>query len=247
MADPLRSPFDPELEAMRWMGHEVVEAVASFVDGRYAARTFDFEGIPQLLSSLAAAPPDRGGDLTELLATIGLAAGKGFDPANPGFVGYIPGGGLYAAAVGDFVACVINRYTGVAAPAPALVQLESSVLRWLCDVFGLPPESQGVLTPGGSMSTLSAVVAARASRLGDDLRGATMYVSAEVHHSVAKAAQVAGLPRDCVRVVATDDELRLDVDALRAAVRADRDAGRRPFLVVGSAGTINTGAIDPLP
>ncbi|MDT7537428.1 MAG: hypothetical protein QOI82_1013 [Actinomycetota bacterium] len=243
---PLRSPFDPDLEAMRAMGRDVVDAVASFVDGRYDARTSDFSGLDALLSSLSAPPPDRGGDLSELLARIGDAAGKGFDPANPGFVGYIPGGGLYAAALADFLACALNRYTGVAAPAPALVQLESSVLRWLCDLFGLPPQSQGVLTPGGSMSTLSAVVAARANQLGEDFADGTLYISDEVHHSVPKAAQIAGLPASAVRIVPTDAALRMDVGALRAQIAEDRAAGRRPFLVVASAGTISTGAVDPL-
>jgi aromatic-L-amino-acid decarboxylase len=247
MSDALRSPFDPDLDAMRSMGRAVVDLAAAFVGDRYDARTSDFALLPELLSSLAGPPPTDGRDLSELLATIGIAAGKGFDPANPGFVAYIPGGGLYAAALGDFLACVLNRYTGVAAPAPALVQLEASVLRWLCDLFGLPPESQGVLTPGGSMSTLSAVVAARADRLGESFADGTLYVSDEVHHSVAKAAQIAGLPAAAVRVVPTDTALRMDVTALRDLVAADRAGGRRPFLVVASAGTIGTGAVDPLP
>jgi aromatic-L-amino-acid decarboxylase len=246
VTDTSRSPFDPSLADLRAMGGAVVDLLSRFVDDRYDARMSDYSDLEPLLASLAGPPPAGPGALPDLLATVERAAGKGFDTANPGFVGYIPGGGLYAAALGDFIACVVNRYTGVAAPAPALVQLEASVLRWLCDTFGLPAGAQGVLTPGGSMSTLSAVVAARASRLGDDLRGATMYVSDEVHHSVAKSAQIAGLPRDCVRVVGTDEALRLDPVALRAAVSADRAAGRRPFLVVASAGTINTGAIDPL-
>ncbi|MDX6197772.1 MAG: hypothetical protein QOJ79_923 [Actinomycetota bacterium] len=246
MADALRSPFDPDVETMRSMGRAVVDEIASFVDRRYDARTSDFALVAELLSALDGPPPDAGRDLTELLATVQVAAGKGFDPANAGFVAYIPGGGLYASALADFLACALNRYTGVAAPAPALVQLEASVLRWLCDLFGLPAQSQGVLTPGGSMSTLSAVVAARANRLGESFSDGTLYVSDEVHHSVAKAAQIAGLPRAAVRVVPTDASLRMDVDALRDLIRADRAAGRRPFLVVASAGTIGTGAVDPL-
>ena len=195
---------------------------------------------------MSAPPPGRGRSLRQLLDTIEIAAGKGFDTANPGFVGYIPGGGLYAAALADFVACVVNRYTGVAQPAPALVQMEASVLRWLCQLFGLPPTSQGVLTPGGSMSNLSAIVAARTAKLGERFLEGTMYVSAEVHHSVAKSARIAGLPRDSVRVVATDDALRMDPSSLRQAIAEDRTRGRTPFLVVASAGTINIGAIDPL-
>jgi aromatic-L-amino-acid decarboxylase len=242
-----RSPFDPSLTDMRTMGSAVVDAMSRFVDDRYAAPTSDYADLEPLLAQLAAAPPLQAGDLDDLLATILRAAGKGFDTANPGFVGYIPGGGLYASALGDFMACVVNRYTGVATPAPALVQLEAGVLRWLCDTFGLPAGSQGVLTPGGSMSTLSAVVAARSSRLGESFSGARLYVSDEVHHSVAKSAQIAGLPRDALRVLATDDGLRMDPAALRWAVQADRAAGRTPFMVVASAGTINTGVVDPLP
>ena len=187
-----------------------------------------------------------GRPLAELLDVVDRAATKGFDTANPGFVGYIPGGGLYAAAIGDFLACVVNRYTGVSAPAPALVQLEASLLRWLCGLFDLPSSAQGVLTPGGSMSTFSALVAARSDRLGEQFLDGTLYVSDEVHHSVAKSAQIAGFPADAVRVVPADDALRLDPGALKEAVRRDRAAGRRPFLVVASAGTINAGMVDPL-
>ena len=120
------------------------------------------------------------------------------------------------------------------------------MLRWLCDVFRLPRQSQGVLTPGGSMANLSALVTARTAKLGERFLDGTMYVSQEVHHSVAKSARFAGFPAGAVRVVGTDDALRMSPDLLRTAVREDRAVGRRPFLVVGTAGTINTGAVDPL-
>jgi aromatic-L-amino-acid decarboxylase len=124
--------------------------------------------------------------------------------------------------------------------------MEASVLRWLCNLFGMPRHSQGVLTPGGSMANLSALVTARTAKLGEQFLEGTMYVSEEVHHSIAKSARFAGFPAGALRVVGVDDALRMSPDLLRAAVRADRAAGRRPFLVVGSAGTINTGAVDPL-
>ncbi|MBK5305705.1 MAG: hypothetical protein JJD92_03360 [Frankiaceae bacterium] len=246
MPDLTRSPFDPSSAQMQSMGQAVLDLVTRFVDDRYSAPTSDYGDLAPMLAALSAAPPDSGSDLAGLLATVRAAADKGFDPANPGFVAYIPGGGLYAAALGDFLACVLNRYTGVAQPAPALVQLEASVLRWLCDTFGLPTGSQGVLTPGGSMSTLSAVVAARVDRLGEAFSTGTLYVSDEVHHSVAKSAQIAGLPRAALRVVPTDAARRMDVEALRDMVHADRAAGAAPFLVVASAGTVGTGAVDPL-
>jgi aromatic-L-amino-acid decarboxylase len=246
MVTPGRSPFDPPLDEMQAIGAAAVDFASRFIDERYTAVTSDYDGLDSLLPDLAQPPPRGGVPMSKLLATLETAAGKGFDTANPGFVGYIPGGGLYAAAIGDFLACVVNRYTGVAQPAPALVQLEATVLRWLCDLFGLPRTAQGVLTPGGSMSTLSAIVAARTTRLGEDFRRAALYVSDEVHHSVAKAAQIAGLPAGAVRVVASDAGLRLDPNALRAAIADDRQRGDRPFLVVASAGTINAGMVDPL-
>ena len=143
---------------MKAMGKEVIDFAAEFIEDRYEAASSDYSDLAGLLSVLKQPPPSEPRDLNELLDTIGAAAAKGFDTANPGFVAYIPGGGLYAAALGDLIACSVNRYTGIAAPAPALVQMEASVLRWLCDVFRLGPSSQGVLTPGGSMSNLSAIV-----------------------------------------------------------------------------------------
>jgi aromatic-L-amino-acid decarboxylase len=247
MADDSRSPFDPSLDEMRAMGGSAVDLVSRFIEDRYVAATSDYADLEPLLKSLSGPPPSSGIALTELLSTIEEAAGKGFDAANPGFVAYIPGGGLFSAALADLIADTINRYTGVALPAPALVQIEASVLRWLCDQFGLPPTSQGVLTTGGSMANFSAIVAARTHKLGERFLDGTMYVSAEAHHSVAKSARIAGLPSDAVRVVATDDALRMEPHALREAIGEDRLRNRRPFLVVANAGTINTGAVDPLP
>jgi aromatic-L-amino-acid decarboxylase len=241
-----RSPFDPSLEDMRAMGNQAVELVAGFVEERYSARSSDYESLEPMLASLAGPPPAEGGALGELLDVIRKAAGKGFDTANPGFLAYIPGGGLYASALADFIACGVNRYTGLAAPAPALVQMEASVLRWLCDLFGLPPGSQGVLTPGGSMSNLSAVITARSNVLGERFLEGTMYVSQEVHHSISKSARIAGLPSGAVRSIPADDELRFDVAALKKAIAKDRAADKKPFMIVGSAGTVNTGVVDPL-
>lgn len=228
------------------MGRLVLEFVTKFIDDRYEAGTSDYSGLAPLLESVAKPPPAQGTDLDRLMKTIETAAGKGFDTANPGFVGYIPGGGLYVSALADFVACAINRYTGLALPAPALVQMEESILRWLCNLFELPEESQGILTPGGSMSNLSAIVAARSTMLGEDFLKGRLYVSDQVHHSVGKSARIAGLPTSAVHVVRTDESLHIDLDALRAAIGEDRARGLKPFMVVASAGTVNTGVIDPL-
>ena len=185
--------------------------------------------------------------LEEAIELLGQATREGFNTASGGFMAYIPGGGLYAAAVADYLACVVNRYVGIAPPAPAMVEIEWRAVRWLCDLFGYPEDARGVLTSGGSIANFSAIVAARHVRLGEDLAAGRVYVTDQGHHSVLKAARLAGLPSDAVRVVSRDSALRMDPEALAGAIAEDRNAGREPCAIVASAGTTNTGAIDPLP
>jgi aromatic-L-amino-acid/L-tryptophan decarboxylase len=241
-----RSPFDPQLEDIRAMGTSVLDFVARFIDGRYEAPSSDYNTAEALEMTLEGTPPDEGRTLEELLHILETAAAKGFDTAGPGFVAYIPGGGLYSAALADLIACATNRYTGVAAAAPAFVKLEAVVLRWLCNLFDFPRSSQAVFLPGGSVANLSAIVTARATKLGEHFLDGTLYASEYAHHSVGKSAVVAGLPEEAVRAVPVDARMRMDVDALEEMLAGDRAAGRRPFMVVASAGTVSTGAIDPL-
>jgi len=124
--------------------------------------------------------------------------------------------------------------------------MEADVIRWLCDMFGYPSNARGILTSGGSMSNLSAIVTARTTKLGEEFADGTIYVTEQTHASVAKAAAIAGLPLRAMRTVPVTSDLRMDHEMLRRLVKEDRDAGQKPFLVVASAGTTNTGAVDPL-
>lgn len=235
--------LEPSREELERLGSEALEFVLDFVDRLPNAPAADVAGAADLAERLLAeAPPERGRPFGELLETFSEAAAKAYDTAGPGYLAYVPGGGLVTAALAEWLASTVNRYTGMAGPAPALVALEESVLRWLCGVFELPAGAQGIVTTGGSMANLSAVVTARSERLGEDLRDATLYVTEHAHHSVAKAALLAGLPRAAVRVVPCDESLRMDPAALDSLLASDP----RPFLVVASAGTTNTGAVDPL-
>ncbi|HYP22035.1 MAG TPA: aminotransferase class I/II-fold pyridoxal phosphate-dependent enzyme [Actinomycetota bacterium] len=238
--------LDPSRDEMEAIARAAVGYAIDFVEARSTAPAVDVDGAYELAEKLRSAPPEEPAEFGELLDVIARAADAAFDTAGPGYLAYIPGGGLYAAAVADLVACVTNRFVNLAAPAPALVRLEADVARWLCDLFEFPPEAQGVLTSGGSMANFSAVVTARTVCLPEDFLSGTIYVSEHVHHSIAKSARLAGFPPAALRPVRTDTSLRLDVDDLREQVARDRAEGRRPFLVVGSAGTVNTGAVDPL-
>jgi aromatic-L-amino-acid decarboxylase len=131
--------------------------------------------------------------------------------------------------------------------APAFVQIEANVLRWFSEIIGYPEQARGFLTSGGSMATLSALITARHVRLGDDFSKAVIYLSDQIHHCVNKAARLAGFPASALHVLPTDEAFRLDPDALRKAMEEDRSRGLEPFMIAASAGTTNTGAIDPLP
>ena len=186
-----------------------------------------------------------------IIELLSLALETGFVTTSPGYLAYVPGGGLYTAALADFVAGCLNPFTGLAVEAPAMCRLEADVLNWLmAEVgWGAYAGARGILTSGGSLANLSAVVAARHEHFGEtgDLRLGTAYVSSQTHHSVAKAIRLAGFPLHNVRAIDVDERLRMRVDELDAAVRRDRERGLEPFLIVSTAGTTNTGAIDPLP
>jgi aromatic-L-amino-acid decarboxylase len=171
---------------------------------------------------------------------------RSFTAPGPGYLAYIPGGGLYPAALADFIADTTNRYTGVWQAAPALVQLEANALDWLREWMAFPPDARGLFTTGGSMATFNAIVCARERHLGADIRRGVLYTSDQAHHSILKSAKLAGIMPDRVRAIESDDRFRLRIDRLEDAIADDRRAGLVPFAVVATAGTTNTGAVDPL-
>ncbi|UCF40643.1 MAG: aminotransferase class I/II-fold pyridoxal phosphate-dependent enzyme [Gemmatimonadota bacterium] len=207
---------------------------------------FDLDGAAELARSLAEPMPERGVPHDQALDLVFRAAPKSFNTAGPGYLAYIPGGGLFHAALADLVADAVNRYVGVWLAAPGLAQLEANVVRWFSEIVGYPPAARGMLTSGGSLANFSAIVTARRERLPADFLRGTVYASDQVHHSITKAAILAGLPPERVRVVPSDARFRLRLDALETLIAADREAGLEPFLLVTSAGTTNTGAVDDL-
>ncbi len=240
-------PLDPSAADMRAMGQAVVETLITWIEGLDDAPAENTEGALQIAQKLAAEPPEHGEpDVRGLIDDAIEAASHTYEYSGPGYLAYIPGGGLYTAALAEFLAQGLNRYVGLWQPSPAMVQLEENVTRWLCSLFDFPEGSQGLLTTGGSMGTLAAMVTARHTRLGEDFTDGVYYCTDQTHASVTKNATIAGFSRRNLRIVPTDAELRMDPDALRDAVRADRAAGLRPFLVSPAAGTTNTGAVDPL-
>ena len=239
-------PLDPAPQDMQAMGEAALRYVIGFIQGLDDAPAEATEGAVELARELRSAPTEGGSAFEPVFEEAQRAIAHTFEYAGPGYLAYIPGGGLFTAAIADFVAQGVNRYVGLWQPSPAAVQIEENVTRWLCDLFEYPAASQGLLLSGGSMANLSAVVTARHAKLGADFLDGTYYVTEHAHASVTKAASIAGFSKRNLRIVSNDAELRMDPDALRAQIAADRADGMRPFLVAPSAGTTNTGAIDPL-
>jgi glutamate/tyrosine decarboxylase-like PLP-dependent enzyme len=168
----------------------------------------------------------------------------GITTASPRFMGYVPGGGLFHSALGDFLAAASNKYAGFAPAAPGAVRLENATTAWLAQAIGFPAAAAGTLTSGGSMANLTAIVAAREAR--DEEGGGAVYTSRFAHHCIDKALRIAGRARAPRRLIATDERHRMRADALAEALERDAGEGVRPWLVVASAGTVDTGAVDPL-
>jgi aromatic-L-amino-acid decarboxylase len=239
-------PLEPPPEEMRAIGTETLEFLIRFIEDLPASPAADLEGAEEVIRLLATAPSERGRALPGVLDDVAQGAAKAFNTTGPGYLAFIPGGGLYSAAVADFLACGLNRFVNVWNAAPGFAQIEWTVIRWLCDLFRYPESSGGILTSGGSMANFSAIVTARHALLGDDFMDGTLYVSDQTHASVAKAAILAGFPARSIRSVPATPDLAMDVAALAEMIQKDRADGLRPFLVVASAGTTNTGVVDRL-
>jgi aromatic-L-amino-acid decarboxylase len=239
-----------ELEPDRATRSEMTEAVVAYLNDWYdRASVMDAHGIEldaATLEQFRRPPAETGRPLESILADLDRAGADGHMHPSGGHLSYIPNAGMYSAALGEFLAAGLNRYTGVASAAPGFSAIEHGVVDWLRRLFGFGPDSSGLLLSGGSMANFTGVVTARTAMLGDDFSDGVLYVSPHTHHSAAKAARLAGFRADQVATVAVDDDLRIDVAALRRQVSDDRAAGLRPFLVVASAGTTDTGTIDPL-
>ena len=234
-----------EGEALRSLIDAAADRILAHIASLPRQPATDSEGGAALARSLVEPMPETGRPAEELLDLLFTRViPKSFNTAGPGYLAYIPGGGLPHSAVADLIADSVNRYVGVFEAAPGLAQLEANVVRWFADLVGFPAEARGVLTTGGSLANFSALVAARRDRLPENFLSGRMYVSDQSHHSLLKAALLAGFPASNVREIPSDPVFRVRLDMLARAIAEDRAAGWTPFLVAGNAGTTNTGAVD---
>ena len=175
-------------------------------------------------------------------------AETGINAASGKHLGYIPGGGVFTAALADFIAAVTNPYASVHYASPGAATIENEVVNWLKSIFSFPEDSVGCLSSGGSISTLIAFTAARDKHQvkNEFIRKNVVYLSEQVHHSTQKALRIIGLEDIIIHYIPLDSHHKIKTDALEALIKKDIAAGLQPFLVVATAGTTDTGAVDPL-
>lgn len=240
------APLHLSAEEMRAFGHRVVDIIVDHLE-TLRDRTVSVQKpraeLDARIGSFSDAPASAQ-DVLSLTEREVLSAITAVD--HPRFYAFVPGPGGFVGAMADALASGFNVFAGhwLAASGPGAVELQTvDLLRQAC---GFPEGAGGLFVSGGSMANLSGLATARAVKLGGPDLSAMIYVSDQAHSSVAKGLRVLGFDSAQVRSVAVDDALRLDIGALAQAIAADRRDGKKPFCVVASAGTTNTGAVDPL-
>ena len=170
------------------------------------------------------------------------------NPASSGHLGYIPGGGIYISSLADYMVDITNRFAGIFFASPGAVRMENMLIRWMCDLVKYPKSAGGNLASGGSVANLIAITTARdAKKLkSKNYHKAVVYLSKHTHHCIDKALRIAGL-HDCIkRYIPLDEKFRIIPEKIEIAIKQDKRKGLIPWLVIGSAGTTDIGAIDPL-
>jgi glutamate/tyrosine decarboxylase-like PLP-dependent enzyme len=254
------APLAIDAATFRSLGHRLVEQVADFLES--------IPGRPVTRDQSPAAVRDALG-LTGGLPEAGMAPGPLLDRTaqmlfdhslfngHPRFFGYITAPPAPIGILADFLAAAVNPNVGAWTLSPAATEIESQTVRWIASLVGYPAECGGLLVSGGNMANFVCFLAARAAKAGwpvreqgvavDPGRRLRIYGSAETHTWIQKAADLGGLGTASIRWIPTDGRLRMDVGALRRQIATDAAAGDVPCLVVGTAGSVSTGAVDPLP
>jgi glutamate/tyrosine decarboxylase-like PLP-dependent enzyme len=243
-------------DAFRAAGHDLVNRIADWLDAMPKGPVTHDEA-PSAIRALVDANrgvPENGIDARPLLES---AARLLFDHSlfngHPRFFGYITSSPAPIGMLGDLLASAVNANVGAWRLSPMATEMEAQTVRWIAELIGAPTDSGGLLVSGGNMANFVGFLAARAARAervrAAGLRGAAplrVYASSETHTWIQKAADLFGLGTDAICWIPADAEQRMDVAALERQIVADRNAGSVPMLVVGTAGTVSTGAVDPL-
>jgi glutamate/tyrosine decarboxylase-like PLP-dependent enzyme len=253
------SPLDLNPDEFRRVGHTLVDRLADFLD-TLPSRPVTLGETPKTIRQLLGNHPlpDSGMNPDKLMEeTADLLFDHSLFNGHPRFWGYITSSAAPIGSFGDFLAGVINQNVGAWSLSPTASEIEAQTIRWIAEMIGFPKGSGGILVSGGNTANFVAFLAARRAKANWDIQTLGMkhpkavqlrvYASTETHTWIQKAADQYGMGTDAIRWIPTDEQLRIDLKALEEQILADKKMGELPFLVVGSAGTVSTGTVDPLP
>ena len=253
-----KAPLEIPPDEFREIGHRLVDEIADRLAKLPDGPVMRDESPADLRRALGAEqtlPPAGAGAARLVSEATGLLFDHALFNAHPRFFGYITASPAPIGMFGDFLASALNQNVGASRLAPLATEVEGQAVRWIAELIGYPSSCGGLLVSGGNMANFVCVVAARAAKapwdvrkegLSRDGRQLLVYASTETHTWIQKAADLFGLGTDAIRWIATDDEQRMDSTVLRRQIEDDRRLGHQPFLVVGTAGSVSTGVVDPL-
>jgi aromatic-L-amino-acid decarboxylase len=250
-----QSSLDVSDEALNKISSEATRLVCEYLKtiSERPVRAENYAG--KTLESIDVELSAEGVPLEQLIAECRRVMDLSRHNGHPRFFGYVASPSTPIGAYADLIASALNANITCWRSGPAGTEIERMVVRWLGSLIGYDSDAKGLLTSGGSMANMIALLIASRRKSGTAIaqKGLwnsgppmTLYASEEVHLSIAKAADILGFGRDQVRVIACDERQRMRVDLLRQRIEADLREGLRAFCVVASAGTVNTGAVDPL-
>jgi aromatic-L-amino-acid decarboxylase len=235
-------------EIARQLGHDLVDVIVE-----YRERLRDLPALkrashaslaPWLREPLPAAGRDPEEVVRRVLDDVLPYMGR---PDHPRYFAFVPGPSNIVGVLADLITAGFNVFAGTWLEGSGPAVIESTTIQWLSGLAGMPPTAGGIFVSGGSIANLTALHAARESRLAaEDRRRAMIYYSDQTHSSIDRALRILGFAAEQIHVVPSSETYVIDVAALRDAIAADRAAGLLPFCLISNAGTTNTGAIDPL-
>lgn len=251
------APLEMDARQFRELGMQLVERIAGFLESLPQRPVTPAEP-PAVVRKMLGADrtlPQHGADAAELLnKATDLMSEHSLFNGNPRFWGYVTSSPAPIGALGEMLASAMNPNVGAWLLSPMASEIEAQTIRWVAEMIGYPTDCGGLFVSGGNMANIVCFLAARQAKAGWDVRtkGVSgkqlrVYCSKETHTWIQKATDIAGMGTDSIRWIAADDEMRIDMAALREQIRMDIAAGDRPIMVAGNAGTVSTGAVDPLP
>jgi aromatic-L-amino-acid/L-tryptophan decarboxylase len=251
-----KAPLDISPAEFRKAGHQLVDRIAEFLE-TLPQRPVTRGESPSIVRQALDADrplPATGSPAAQLLDHAAeLLMDHSLLNAHPRFWGYVTSSPTPIGALGELLAAAVNPNCGAWLLSPMASEIEAQTIRWISELLGYPTDCGGLFVSGGNMANIVCFLAARAAGGGPEVRAKGVegrrlraYCSAETHTWIQKAADISGLGTDSVRWIPVDQELRINVDALRARIHEDIAAGDKPFLVAGNAGTVSTGAVDSL-